>query len=184
MTELERYLSGLTVSQGRAAGERFTVLPWQSRFVRGAFAEGVQSAAMSLARGNGKTTLVAGIGAAALDGPLAVPRGETVIVAGYDLLHRVASTVHSAVLTEANGAQLPGERLPIASVTGLGVITDSALDLANLWVAEIAVTVELPLELLTDQDCYGPLDDFLTIRGDIDLPAPAADVPRAVDLPQ
>ena len=90
MTELERYLSGLAVSQGRAAGERFTVLPWQSRFVRGAFAEGVQSAAMSLARGNGKTTLVAGIGAAALDGPLAVPRGETVIVAASYQQGRIA----------------------------------------------------------------------------------------------
>ena len=80
-TNLIRYLSDLTVTQGRLAGQPFTVLPWQGRFVRGAFAPGVQSAALSVARGNGKTALLAGIAAATLDGPLAVPRGETVIVA-------------------------------------------------------------------------------------------------------
>ena len=78
---LPRYLSELTVTQGRLAGQPFTVLPWQTRFVRGAFASGVQAAALSVARGNGKTALLSGIAAASLDGPLAVPRGETVIVA-------------------------------------------------------------------------------------------------------
>ncbi len=75
------YLSSLTVSQGRLAGQAFAVLPWQRRFVRGAFSPGIQAAALSIGRGNGKTTLLAGIAAATLDGPLAVPRGETVIVA-------------------------------------------------------------------------------------------------------
>ena len=49
--------------------------------MRGAFAPGAGTAALSVARGNGKTALVAGVAAAALDGPLVVPRGETVIVA-------------------------------------------------------------------------------------------------------
>ena len=75
------YLSELTVTQGRHAGQPFNVLPWQSRFVRGAFAPNVASSAISVERGDGKTTLVAGLGAAALDGPLAFPRGETVLVA-------------------------------------------------------------------------------------------------------
>ena len=75
------YLSSLTVSQGRLAGQAFAVLPWQRQFVRGAFSPGNQAAALSIGRGNGKTTLLAGIAAATLDGPLAVPRGETVIVA-------------------------------------------------------------------------------------------------------
>ena len=75
------YLAGLTVSQGRLSGQPFDVLPWQARFVRGAFASGIQSAALSAARSNGKTTLLSGIACATLDGPLAVPRGETVIVA-------------------------------------------------------------------------------------------------------
>ena len=88
--DLLRYLSGLTVSQGRRAGEPFAVLPWQSRFVRGAFAPGIQSAALSVARGNGKSTLLSGIAAATLDGPLAVARGETVIVASSFEQARIA----------------------------------------------------------------------------------------------
>ena len=87
---LTDYLSGLTVSQGRLAGERFEVLLWQRRFVRGAFALGVQSAALSVARANGKTALLSGIAAATLDGPLMVPRGETVIVASSFEQARIA----------------------------------------------------------------------------------------------
>ena len=39
-------------------------------FIRGAFAEGVAESGLSVGRGNGKSTLVAGLGAASLDGPL------------------------------------------------------------------------------------------------------------------
>lgn len=79
--DLTAYLAGLTVTQGRRAGEALDVLPWEADFVAGAFAEGVQSAALTVARGNGKSTLVGGLAAAAIDGPLAVPRGEVVVVA-------------------------------------------------------------------------------------------------------
>ena len=88
--QLIEYLSDLTVSQGRLAGQPFEVLPWQKRFVMGAFRPGVQSAALSVARGNGKTALLSGIAAATLDGPLAVPRGETVIVASSFEQARIA----------------------------------------------------------------------------------------------
>ena len=81
MHEIERYLAGLTITQGRAAGQPFRVLPWQRRFINGAFADGIQSAALSVGRGNGKTALLSGIAAATLDGPLRYPRGETLIVA-------------------------------------------------------------------------------------------------------
>ncbi|MCY4637544.1 MAG: hypothetical protein OXG04_24140 [Acidobacteria bacterium] len=53
------YLAGLTLTGGDRDGEPFTVLPWESRFCRGAFAvDG--PAALSVARGNGKSALVAG----------------------------------------------------------------------------------------------------------------------------
>lgn len=84
------YLGRLTVSQGRLSGEFVTVFPWERRFVRGAFRPGVTSGALSVARANGKTTLVAGIAAATLDGPLIVPRGETVIVASSFEQARIA----------------------------------------------------------------------------------------------
>ena len=40
------YLSGLTITQGRLAGEPFPVFPWQRRFVQGAFAPEVIEAAL------------------------------------------------------------------------------------------------------------------------------------------
>ena len=54
------------------------------------FAPGVQSAALSVGRGNGKTALLSGIAAATLDGPLAAPRGESVIVASSFEQARIA----------------------------------------------------------------------------------------------
>ena len=74
------YISELSITQGRRAGERFQILPWQRRFIRGAFSVSGDSA-LSIARANGKSTLIAGIAAAALDGPLAEPNAETVCVA-------------------------------------------------------------------------------------------------------
>lgn len=88
--ELTEYLAALTVSQGRLAGRSLAVLPWQRRFIRGTFRADTQSAALSVARGNGKTALLSGIAAATLDGPLAVPRGETVIVASSFEQARIA----------------------------------------------------------------------------------------------
>ena len=88
--DLVPYLESLTVSQGRLSGQRFKALPWQVRFVRGAFHEGVQSAALSVARGNGKTSLLSAIACAYLDGPLAVQRGEVVIVASSFLQARLS----------------------------------------------------------------------------------------------
>ncbi len=98
---------------------------------------------------------------------------------GLDLLHRAASVLHNALLLEENG-----ERLPIAQVEGIDVLADSALDLSNLWIGAVSVLVEMPLPLLESESCYGPLDDFLKIRGPLVVPDPADDIEIAVDLPQ
>ena len=90
MKRLIDYLEALTVTQGRLAGQPFNVLPWQRKFVNHAFRKGTQSAALSVARGNGKTALLSGIAAATLDGPLMVPRSETVIVASSFEQGRIA----------------------------------------------------------------------------------------------
>ena len=99
--------------------------------------------------------------------------------AGFDLMHRAAAALHGAILTEPNG-----ERLPQTTVEGLQVRSDSAVDISNLWIGEIAVAVELTLELQESDVCYGPLDDFLKIRGPLVVPDPAEDLDIAVDLPQ
>ena len=77
------YLSGLTITQGRHAGKPFEVLPWQRRFIKGTFRPGIGEAALSLGRGGGKSTLIAGLGCAALatDGPLMQPNSEVLVVA-------------------------------------------------------------------------------------------------------
>ena len=110
--------------------------------------------------------------------------------AGFDLMHRVAAALHAARLMDENG-----EPLPQATVGGLGVETDSALDLANLWIGSVAVSVELPLELVEGDACYGPLDDWLKVRATFDIPGgepkpviadvgTEGDVPMQTDLPQ
>ena len=81
MTELERWISGLEVTQGAGLGCRFGLLPWERRFLRRAFRPGVQTAALTVGRGNGKSTLSAAVAAAAIDGPLVQRRAETVVVA-------------------------------------------------------------------------------------------------------
>ena len=79
---LIEYLRELTVTQGSQVGNKFTVLPWQRRFIKGAFDESVSEAALSMARGAGKTTFMAGIALAHLEADgIAQPGSEIVLVA-------------------------------------------------------------------------------------------------------
>ena len=79
---LADYISGLTLAGGDHDGEPFEVLPWERRFLRGAFAQPGDSA-LSVARGNGKSALVAGIASAVVDpeGPLTGRRREVICCA-------------------------------------------------------------------------------------------------------
>ena len=69
--QLEVYIGGLILGQGRFAGQPFPLQAWERKFLRGAFSQS-GDAAMSLARGGGKTSFCAGIACAAVDvdGPL------------------------------------------------------------------------------------------------------------------
>ena len=68
-----KYLSKLRVTQGPRAGQQFKVLPWEKEFIRGFLK--VDISALSVARGNGKTSLLAAVGTAALSGPLGTAPG-------------------------------------------------------------------------------------------------------------
>ena len=76
------YLEGLTLHGGDHDGARMVALPWQRRFLRHAF-RGPGDAAVSVARGSGKSALVAGVACAVVDprGPLNGARREVVCVA-------------------------------------------------------------------------------------------------------
>lgn len=80
MRELESYIGKLIIGQGRYAGQPFTLLPFQRRFLRGTFKQADDSA-LSCGRGLGKTTFTASIAAATIDGPLMEPMAETLVIA-------------------------------------------------------------------------------------------------------
>ena len=74
------FIEGLIVPNGRRQGEHMVVLPFQRRFLRGAFGQS-DDAALTVARGAGKTTLTGAVLTAALVGPLAQENAESVLVA-------------------------------------------------------------------------------------------------------
>ena len=76
------YLEGLRITQGEHVGEPFRVLPWQADFLRGALARGVYESALTMARGGGKTSFIAGLACTFLDGPLAQPNAEIAVCSG------------------------------------------------------------------------------------------------------
>ena len=80
--DLVRFLGSLTLTGGDHDGAPFTVLPWERKFVRGAFGQ-PGHAALSVARGCGKSAVVAGIATAVVDpgGPLHGNRREAVCAA-------------------------------------------------------------------------------------------------------
>ena len=105
---LAGYIEGLTITQGAGTGEPFRLLPWQRRFLRGAF--GVEGdSALSISRGNGKSTLVAAIACAVVDGPLRAPRSEVVCVASSFAQGRVIFE-HVRAFLEAAGRDLSNRR--------------------------------------------------------------------------
>ena len=59
--DLVRSLEAAPVGDGDLVGEPFRALPYQRRFVRGAFRPGVMRAGLSLARGGGKTGLASAL---------------------------------------------------------------------------------------------------------------------------
>ena len=79
---LVEYVAGLTLAGGDHDGEPFTVLPWERRFLRGAF-RGPGDAGLTVARGNGKSALLAAVASAVVDpaGPLHGRRREVVVSA-------------------------------------------------------------------------------------------------------
>lgn len=64
---ITEYIESLTVSQGQLAGKPFKLLPWQKRYLRQSLQRSVTESALSMGRGGGKSTLIAGIGCGFLE---------------------------------------------------------------------------------------------------------------------
>lgn len=85
-----RWIETRRVTQGPRAGLPFELLDWERRFILDALRPGVRQAALSVGRGNGKTTVVAALAAAFVAGPLRQPRAEAPVVAGSYQQARIA----------------------------------------------------------------------------------------------
>ncbi len=101
------FMSDLMLSGGDCDGKRFEVLRWERRFVRGAFSV-AGDAALSVARGNGKSCLVAGLACAVVDpeGPLHGRRREVVACASSFQQGRVIFEDCREFLRERHGRDL------------------------------------------------------------------------------
>ena len=79
--ELAEWIGKLRVSQGTGAGGAFPVLPWQRDFLAGLMDPETEIAALTVARGNGKSTFLAAVAAAFLIGPAMRERADVLLVA-------------------------------------------------------------------------------------------------------
>lgn len=81
-TKAIRFLETLSIPEGPKAGQPLKLAQFQKKFVRGALADGVQVAVLSIGRGNAKTALSAGIALGAVKGEWDdQPRREVIIAA-------------------------------------------------------------------------------------------------------
>lgn len=81
-TQAIRFLEGLHIPEGPKAGDPLRLAPFQKQFVRGALDAAVNTAVLSIGRGNAKTALSAGLALGALVGTWdAQPRREVILAA-------------------------------------------------------------------------------------------------------
>ena len=99
--ELVAWLGKLTLSGGDLDGQPFTVWPWERRFILGTFGQS-GNAALSIARGNGKSGFVAALAAAVVcpGAPLHGTRRDVVCVASS---FQQARVIFEDVLAYARG---------------------------------------------------------------------------------
>ena len=105
MQALIDYLEGLEVTQGEGIGQAFPLFPWERKFIKGAFsARG--HAGLTVGRGNGKTTLLAGVGSATVDpdGPLHIRRGAMPQQPQFLPLLRVCGAIRISQAPSSNPA--------------------------------------------------------------------------------
>jgi phage terminase large subunit-like protein len=81
-TKAIRFLESLTIPEGPKAGQPVKLAPFQKQFVKGALADGINVAVLSIGRGNAKTALSAGIALGAVMGEWDnQPKREIIIAA-------------------------------------------------------------------------------------------------------
>lgn len=81
-SEAIRFMQSLRIPEGKRAGDPVKLAPFQRQFVKGALARDVNTAVLSIGRGNAKTALSAGLALAALVGVIdKQPKREIILAA-------------------------------------------------------------------------------------------------------
>lgn len=95
VADLIRWMeSSLVVGSGEHAGENLTLLGWEKKFLRGVLAPGVQEGAVTVSRGNGKSSLLGALAAATLFGP------DEFVIGGTEVVIFAASFTQAKVIFE------------------------------------------------------------------------------------
>ena len=84
------FLEFLPITKGIFRGKRMELLPHQREFVERVYSGNVRLAVSTVARGNGKTGLIAGLVCCHLFGPEAEPRGEIYSAAAAPSRHHLS----------------------------------------------------------------------------------------------
>ena len=105
-SEILTFQTSLEPTQGHGTGRPFKILPWQRAFTRQLFKKNCHVGALSLARGQGKTTWAASLATAGMLGPLAQPRAE-ILLAAASLRQARIQFAHVVAFIE----KLTGEKL-------------------------------------------------------------------------
>lgn len=115
-SRIKCFLRNLEVPEGKLAGQRLKLAPFQTQFIDGAFAPEVNTGVLSIGRGNAKSALCSGIALGALLGELEPqPRREILVAARTQEQGRIIFNFclgFSRSLPDAKQKQLTWRRSP------------------------------------------------------------------------
>ena len=119
-TAAATFIQSLEVPEGPRAGRRIRLAPFQRAFIKGALAQGTDTAVLSVARGAGKSALSAGLALAHLVGVTDTqPRREIIIAARTRDQAKIAWTFMMGLarsLPEDDQAALKFRRSPVLEI--------------------------------------------------------------------
>lgn len=171
------FLEDLPITQGSLAGTKLVIRPWQREFLEAVYAENdsgvrpVRTAVLSMARKNGKTQLVAGLGLCHLLGPEAENRGEVYAAAndkmqsGKTFAEMVAILDDHPELDQRVNVVKFSKRLEVLSGQGKGSIFAAlSADASTKQGLSPSFTIYDELGTAPKRDLYEALDTAMGAR--------------------
>ncbi len=171
------FLEDLPITQGSLAGTKLKIRDWQREFLEAVYAEDengqrpVRTAVLSMARKNGKTQLVAGLGLCHLLGPEAENRGEVYAAAndkqqsGKTFMEMVAILDEHPELDSRVNVVKFSKRIEVLSGQGRGSIFQAlSADASTKQGLSPSFTIYDELGTAPKRDLYEALDTAMGAR--------------------